>query len=196
MTSADHRSESALGEAAALACAARPRPRLLLGGLGMGFTLRAALDALPARAALVVAELHPAVVAWCRGPLAALTRGAVGDPRVTVACADVAELVARADPESFDAIALDLVEGPRAGRPDDPHFGRAALARARAALAPAGVLALWSEQEDPRFAKELARAGLRVSRRRAGARHAIYLALREADTPGGRPRERAARPRS
>jgi spermidine synthase len=196
MASSDHRSESALGEQAALACAGRRRPRLLLGGLGMGFTLRAALDVLPARAALVVAELHPAVIEWCRGPLAPLTRAVLGDPRVTVVCADVAELVRRAEPESFDAIALDLFEGPQAGRPGDPHFGRAALEQARAALAPGGALALWSEQPDPRFSKELARAGLRVSRARGGPRHAIYLAVREADTRGGRPRVPAARHRS
>lgn len=199
MTSAAHRSELALGALAAETCAGRRAPRLLLGGLGMGFSLRAALDALSPRARVVVAELHPVVVAWCRGPLAALTGAAVQDPRVEVECADVAAVVARAPDASFDAVALDLFSGPRAPRDDDPHYGRAALERLHAVLRPGGALAVWSEQPDPAFAKNLRRAGFRVSRRRpgrGGLRHAVTLGVREADSRGGRPRAPAARRRS
>jgi spermidine synthase len=199
MTSAAQRSEQALGALAAEACAGRRAPRVLLGGLGMGFTLRAALDALPPLARVVVAELHSAVLDWCRGPLAPLTGGAVLDPRVEVECADVAALLARAPAEHFDAIALDLFSGPRAPRRDDPHYGQAALARMRGALRPGGVLAVWSEQADPAFARSLGRAGFAVSRRRpgrGGLRHAVTLGVREGDSRGGRPRAPGPRRRS
>lgn len=199
MTSAAQRSELALGVLAAEACAGRRAPRVLLGGLGMGFTLRAVLDALPPRARVLVAELHPAVVEWCRGPLAPLTGGAVLDARVEVECADVASLLARAPAGRLDAIALDLFSGPRAPQRDDPHYGQAALARMRSALRPGGVLAVWSEQPDPAFARSLDRAGFAVSRRRpgrGGLRHAVTLGVREGDSRDGRPRAPAPRRRS
>lgn len=203
MTSTAHRSELALGALACERCAERRSPRVLLGGLGMGFTLRAVLDALPARGRVVVAELHPVVVDWCRGPLAPLTDGAVLDPRVTVECADVAEVVAGAEPGSFDAIALDLFEGPRAPRRGHPHYGGRALAALCAALRAEGSLAVWAEQEDPAFAKRLSKTGLRVFRKRpglGGLRHVVYVGVREGvregGSRGGRPRARAGRRRS
>ena len=119
MNSVAHRSEVALAQLAAAAIAERDPPRLLIGGLGMGYTLRAALDALPSTARVTVAELEPAVVRWCRGPLAGLTDRAVDDPRVTLEVADVAEVIAAASRRTrqgsarFDAVALDLLEGPR-----------------------------------------------------------------------------------
>jgi len=189
MASRAHRSEALLAEAACNRLAGRPRPRVLIGGLGMGFTLRAALDALPAPARVIVAELTPAVVAWCRGPLAALTGGAVDDHRVTVEVGDVAGLIARAAREGagaasrssrrFDAILLDLYEGPReaAGGEGDPFYSRHALETTRAALVPGGVFAVWSEEPDAAFERRLAAAGFKVERLRArrGPRHVVYL---------------------
>jgi spermidine synthase len=198
MNGAASRSEEALARAA---CAGldRPggRPRVLLGGLGMGLTLRAALDALPAKARVVVAEIDSTIVAWCRGPLAPLHGRALDDRRVEVRVADVseviAEVIARAAAETedgidarFDAIILDLYEGPRgAAQAADPLYGDAALVRTRRALAPGGVLAVWSEEPDAAFERRLAAAGFRAERRRPGGggpRHAIYL---------GRPMPRA-----
>ena len=186
MTSAAHESESALAQWLCEDLAAQTRPRVLIGGLGMGYTLRAALDALPRTAAVRVCELEPAVVAWCRGPLAELTGRALEDPRVEVVVADVrASLRAAASGElaRFDAIALDLFVGPRGTRDEDDHplWGATALAETGRALAPGGALGVWCEEPAPGFAKRLARAGLRAQLRRAGRggrRHAIYLARR------------------
>lgn len=182
MTSRAHRSEQALAAHACGPIAARRAPRLLLGGLGMGYTLRAALDALPPRARVVVVELEPAVVSWCRGPLAPLCAAPLDDRRVSVRTDDVAAVIAHAAGPGrlFDAIALDLFEGPRGTAAEDrehPLWGRAALARARAALGPGGVLAVWSEHPAPAFEKRLARSGFRVERLREGRGgrvHTIY----------------------
>lgn len=183
MNSQANRSELALGERAAAAVASRPRPRLLIGGLGMACTLRATLDALPADADVLVAELHEAIVGWCRGPLAELTHGAVDDPRVTLRIGDVAELIREAPAECFDALVLDLYEGPAPGARSrrDPHFGERALADAHGALAPGGVLAIWAEDPDPAFEDRLRRAGFEVRHERpgrGGRRHVVYLATR------------------
>jgi len=197
MTSAAHRSEAALGE---LACARLARcraPRVLIGGLGMGFTLRAALDALPPRARVLVVELHRVVIDWCCGPLGALTAGAARDPRVSFEVADVARVIAHAA-VPFDAIALDLFEGPRGRRRNDPHFGEGALAGAHAALVPGGVFAAWSERPEPAFEKRLEAAGFAVERRRpgqGGLRHVVYLGLREPDTRDGPRGASSAEPR-
>jgi len=193
MNGAASRSEEALARAA---CESLPKdgprgvaPRVLIGGLGMGLTLRAALDALPRAARLVVAEIDPTIVAWCRGPLAPLHGDALEDRRVRLEIDDVARVIARAgeaapagepDPR-FDAILLDLYEGPRAAAQaaGDPFYGAAALARTRRALVPGGVLAVWSEDPDAGFERRLAAAGFRAERRRAwggGPRHAVYLA--------------------
>jgi spermidine synthase len=162
-------------------------PRVLIGGLGMGFTLRAALDSLPASASVVVAELDPEILAWCRGPLGPITRHAVGDPRVRVELADVARVIARANPGSYDAILLDLYEGPNAAsqRPDDPFYSSRALASARAALAPGGVLGVWAEDADAAFHKRFAAGGFTVTTHRIGSggrRHIVYLGRRERGT--------------
>jgi spermidine synthase len=174
MNSASRRSEEAL---ATLALADRGARRVLIGGLGMGFTLRAALDAVAADARVTVVELNADVLAWCKGPLAEATGGAVLDPRVSIELADVAHVIARAPAASWDAIALDLYEGPYA---DDAHFGTAALARARRALTPGGVLAVWSEDADARFQKRLVAAGFDVATHRIGCggrRHAVYIGV-------------------
>lgn len=179
MTSAAHRSESLLAESACAALGRRRRPRVLISGLGLGFTLRAALDALPPAARVEVAELEPAVVDWCRGPLADATRHALDDPRVRVRIEDVALPLARAasGPTRFDAVVLDLFEGP--GGDDDPIFGKLGLAQLRAGLAEDGVLAVWSERPDPRFERRLRLAGFACERMRSGPgglRHAVYVA--------------------
>lgn len=184
MNSATSRSEVALAEIACAELAGRAAPRVLVGGLGMGCTLRAALDALPTTARVVVAELHAAVVGWCRGPLAALTGNAIDDPRVEVRLGDVAcalREAARPGSARLDAVLLDLYEGPHpASQPrDHPHYGAEALARTRAALRPGGILAIWSEDADALFERELSRAGFTVRRERpgrGGRRHAVYVA--------------------
>jgi spermidine synthase len=179
MTSNDRRSEQAL---ATLACRAitAPRPRILIGGLGMAYTVRAALDALPAGAEVVVAELTPAIATWCRGPLAPLTASALDDPRVSVVIGDVAQLIADAPRGRYHAILLDLYEGPHAAtqRADDPFYSRAALARTRDALGDGGLFAVWSEEPDEPFARRLATAGFEVETHRLGKprRHVVYLA--------------------
>lgn len=189
MNSSWHRSEIAVAQLACRLLAGRSKPRVLIGGLGMGFTLRAALDELPRTARITVGEIEPAVVRWCRGPLSGLTRQAVEDPRVDIVLADAAGLIARAaadDAGRLDAIVLDLYEGPRTATQarEDPFWGPAALRRTRQALAPGGIFSVWSEDPDTAFEKRLAAAGFRVERRRpesGGPRHAVYLA--EAPTP-------------
>lgn len=151
----------------------------------MGFTLRAVLDTLPASAQVVVAELNPIVVEWCRGPLAALTANAVGDPRVTVDIGDVAQRIRRSavngGEERFDAIVLDLYRGPHAKTHpvDDPLYGSRAIENMRAALKPCGVVAVWGEQYDEGFDKRLRSAGFTVTSDRpgrGGLRHVVFLA--------------------
>jgi spermidine synthase len=176
-------SELALGRLACEAIAKRSTPRVLIGGLGMACTLRACLDVLPARAQVVVAELNEAVVRWCcDGPLAELTNRAAQDPRVELRVGDVADLIreaARPGADRFDAVILDLYEGPHPVCPrDHPHYGQEALAHVHAALRNRGVFALWSEDPNPSFEKHLTRAGftLRSHRPSRGARrHIVYL---------------------
>jgi spermidine synthase len=184
MSSMAHLTEAAVAETACREIADRERPRVLIGGLGMGYTLRAALDALPRGGRVVVAEINEAVVRWCRGPLAPLTGTAVRDSRAKVLLQDVAEVIAAAgrDPrQRFDAVILDLYEGPRAATQgkEDPFFGREALRRTGEALTSKGVLAVWSEDPDAAFEKSLRRAGFQVERRKpgkGGPRHTVYLA--------------------
>jgi spermidine synthase len=183
MNSASQRSEQAL---ATLGCApilGRRAPRVLIGGLGMGLTLRAALDVLPAEAEVVVAELTPTIVDWCRGPLGALTGEAVGDPRVSVVVGDVARVIAQALGGSFDAILLDLYEGPHSAtqRREDPFYGPQALVRARAALRPGGVLGVWAEELAPGFTARMEAAGFGATVHRpgrGGRAHVVYVGVR------------------
>jgi spermidine synthase len=182
MTSVAHRSEEALADVACAPLAQHPRPRVIVGGLGMGYTLRAALDRLPGRARVLLVDLNPAVVTWCRGPLASLSGGALDDPRVEVEVDDVAHVIDRAGPGSQDAILLDLYEGPHqaTNRWDDPLYGEAALARTCRALRPQGRFAVWSEEVDRPFERRLAAAGFEVQthRTRGGRTHVIYEAVR------------------
>jgi len=179
MSSMAHLTEVAVAEIACGEVAGRESPRVLIGGLGMGFTLRAALDALPRTGRVVVAEINEAVVRWCRGPLAPLTERAAMDFRSKIVVEDVAKVIG--GDERFDAIILDLYEGPRQatqGR-EDPFYGPEALKRTRQALTPKGVLAVWSEDPDAAFEKRLRTGGFNVERRKpgkGGPRHTVYLA--------------------
>jgi spermidine synthase len=187
MTSAAHRSEAALAQLTCDAVADRRRPRILIGGLGMGFTLRAALDKLPTAARCTVVDLNPSVVAWCKGPLSALTKHATSDRRVLTVIGNVARVIADAPAASYDAIVLDLYEGPHraTNRVSDPLYGDVALKRAAEALTPDGVLAIWSEERDAAFEKRFA-ADFNVSHHRGargGRTHVIYLGTRRRRRP-------------
>jgi spermidine synthase len=182
MNSAAQRSEQALAREVCGQISSRPTPFVLVGGLGMGLTLRAALDTLPANARVIVAELNLAIVEWCRGPLAELTDSAVDDPRVAVTVGDVADAIRNATPESrYDAILIDLYEGPRGGRrSDEPFYGRRALEETRGALAPGGVFGVWAESPDAVFEKRLRAAGFSFAKTRpghGGLRHVVYTAM-------------------
>ncbi len=185
MNSRLHASEDALGALACGRIAGRPKAKVLVGGLGMGFTLAAALAHLGRDATVVVVELVPAVVTWNREHLGHLAGHPLRDPRVKVRVEDVGAVM-RASPAAFDAILLDVDNGPegltRAG--NDALYGRAGLAVARAALRQKGVLAVWSARPDPAFTRRLRAAGFRVdeqevrARERKGAKHTIWLATR------------------
>jgi spermidine synthase len=182
MTSVAHRSEDELASLSCAALAGKARPKVLLGGLGMGFTLRTALDGLPAGARVTVVDLNRPLVDWNRGPLAFLTQNAVADTRVKIVVADVADAIARSPAGQFDAIVLDLYEGPHAAtnRAPDPLYGSDALARTRSALRPGGVFAVWSEERDRAFEDRLAAAGFSVERHKSGQGgrvHVVYVGL-------------------
>ena len=187
MNSTANRSEVMLGELAAKRVALRPKPRVLVGGLGMGLTLKAVLDALPADAEVVVAEFNPVVVRWCRGPLAGLTQHSIEDPRVTVIVDDVAYLIGQAaEPKArkFDAIIIDLYEGPhaRTDARNDPFYGSRALKTTADALTDGGIFAIWGENPDEAFEKRLAAAGFTIYRQRpgrGGLRHVVYVAQKQ-----------------
>ena len=184
MNASANLSEIVLAQLACEPLKNRKKPRVLVGGLGMGFTLKAALDQLPADAAVVVAELNPIMVRWCRGPIKHLTGGAVDDPRVKVVIDDVAAVIRHAavtgGGNRFDAIILDLYEGPYGGDPGrGAHlYGDMALASSRSALKPGGVFAVWSEDPDQAFERRLKTAGFSVHRQRPGrgGRHVVYIA--------------------
>jgi spermidine synthase len=183
MSSRMHGSEEAL---ATLACAhvrAYAEPSVLVGGLGMGFTLRATLDLLPTAACVVVAELVPAVVEWNRGPLGSLADHPLKDPRVSIEHGDVGAVL-RASRDRFDAILLDVDNGPDAftSAGNASLYDDRGLAAARGALRSEGVLAVWSAWEDRKFEQRLRYAGfqVKVERVRArlkqgGPRHTIFL---------------------
>ena len=166
---------------------AAPAPRLLIGGYGMGFTLRAALAAHP-RARVTVAELVPEIIEWARGPMADLTAGCLEDPRVDLRMGDVSAYVddaADGTSEAYDAILLDVDNGPDALVHEQNRriYSFAGLRAARAALAPGGVLAIWSAGPDPAFTRRLEKAGFAVEEvevrarpNNKGPRHTIWFA--------------------
>ncbi|MGG7579141.1 spermidine synthase [Rhizobium sp. Nf11,1] len=166
---------------------AHPKPKILIGGLGMGFTLRAALAVLPQDAGVIVAELVPAVVAWARGPMAEVFKGCLDDPRVHVHQGDVGEAI-HAGKAAYDAILLDVDNGPDGltRKSNDRLYDFAGLRATRDALRPGGVLAVWSSGPDPDFTRRLKDSGLSVdvvntrANRKRGARHVIWLAAKPA----------------
>jgi spermidine synthase len=187
MNSSANRSEVTLGEHACRMVAGRPRPRVLIGGLGMAFTLRASLDVLPADARVVVAELSPAIVEWCRGPLAGLTACSISDPRVQVETDDVAAVIiaaSRKGAERYDAIVIDLYVGPSADSDPhfDPYYGSHALQTTSHALTPGGIFAIWGENPDAAFERRLIAARFTFERLRpgrGGLRHVVYIARKK-----------------
>lgn len=181
-------SEEALAALACAKIAGRAGPRVLIGGLGMGFTLRAALKALDASARIEVAELVPEVAHWAMGPMAEIFAKSLQDARVRVELADVAEII-RAASSAYDAILLDVDNGPDGltRQANDRLYDARGLAAARAALKPGGVLAVWSSGPDRRFTQKLRDAGFaaeeiaaRARGTRGGARHVIWIATRPA----------------
>ncbi len=179
-------SEQALATLTCGRISGRLSPHMLIGGLGMGFTLRAALAVLPADAEVTVAELAGAVIAWARGPLAELFEGGLDDPRVRLLEGDVGAAI-RGGRGAYDAILLDVDNGPAglSRRENDNLYDAKGLAAARAALRPGGVLAVWSAAPDARFTERLHRAGyaveevcVRARRPGRGARHVIWLAAK------------------
>jgi len=184
MNSLAHESEDSLGKLACARIADRPEPIVLIGGLGMGFTLASALRNLNEHARVVVAELVPAVVAWNRKQLADLTGNPLTDRRVEIREIDVAKIL-REERDTYDAILLDVDNGPEGmtRKGNDWLYSQNGLNASSNALRSRGILAVWSATPDEAFAKRLHRAGFEVeevrvrSRSRHGAaRHTIWIA--------------------
>ena len=181
MNSRRGRSEQQLAVLAAERVGAANRARVLIGGLGMGFTLRSALEHFPPDSEIVVAELVPADIAWARGPLADVHGQSLDDPRVTLVEGDVADQIR--DGGAFDAILLDVDNGPDGlTRADnDGLYSPGGLAGAKAALRRGGILAIWSADPDARFLRLLNMSGFaaeEVRIRAGGARHVVWLGRR------------------
>src|SRR4051794_5788683 len=179
-------SEAALATLAAKKIEKLTKPVVLIGGLGMGFTLRAALGALGSKAQIVVAELVPAVVAWARGPMAEIFGDSLSDPRVSIQETDVTEIIG-SNRSPFDAILLDVDNGPEGltRKANDALYSSAGLSAAHAALRPGGVLAVWSSGPNVAFSKRLHGAGfdvnevnIRATGKGGGARHIIWIATK------------------
>ncbi|HTJ59282.1 MAG TPA: hypothetical protein VL418_17245 [Devosiaceae bacterium] len=177
-------SEQALANLACSRILDRPQPQILIGGLGMGFTLRAALSDVGEDAGIIVAELLPSVVAWARGPMAELFGGCLDDPRVSLREMDVGRLI-ESQRASYDAILLDVDNGPDGltRQANDGLYNHKGLSAARTALRPGGVLAVWSSGPDKDFTARLGQSGFAVEEHkvrargtRGGARHVIWLA--------------------
>jgi spermidine synthase len=182
-------SEEALATLASMRIKALAAPRLLIGGLGMGFTLRAALKVLGPQAKITVVELVPAIIAWAHGPMAELFGDSLHDPRVTLLEADVAKPIA-AGRAAYDAILLDVDNGPEGltRKSNDALYDLPGLRAAYAALSPGGVLAVWSSGPNEKFTARLRSAGfvaeeiaIRATGKRGGARHVIWIATRPAN---------------
>ncbi len=182
MSSARYHSEQELA-AVALKRVKAKSPVVLIGGLGLGYTVRATLDLLPAQGSVVVAEISPDVVAWNRGPLAHLAQAPLDDPRASVEVTDVAK-VAAASRERFDAVLLDVDLGPSAlaARDNQKLYEDKGISALRASLKPGGVLVVWSAGPDAPFLKRLGRAGFEASIERSAARaggggsHVLFIA--------------------
>jgi spermidine synthase len=179
-------SEEALATLTCKKIEAVKRPHLLVGGLGMGFTLRAALAVLGREARITVAELVPAVIAWARGPMAELFGDSLTDPRASIREADVVDVI-KTSPSAFDAILLDVDNGPEAliRKANDALYDLNGLKAIRGALRPGGILAVWSSGPNIAFTKRLRAAdfdvnevGVRATAKRSGAHHVIWFATK------------------
>jgi len=179
-------SEEALATLACRRIETVKRPHLLIGGLGMGFTLRAALAVLGSDARIMVAELVPAVIGWARGPMADIFGDSLDDPRASIREADVVDVI-RSHDSAFDAILLDVDNGPEGliRKANDALYDLKGLNAIRRALRPGGVLAVWSSGPNPLFSKRLRAAGfdvnevaVRATTKRSGARHLIWFATK------------------
>ena len=177
-------SEKALATLSCERLRERPAPRILIGGLGMGFTLRAALAELGPDARIVVAEIVPTVVAWARGHMAPVFETSLDDPRVSIEVTDVGDLIRRSR-SAFDAILLDVDNGPEglSREANDGLYTLAGLHAARAALRPGGVLVVWASSPNRGFSQRLRQTGFRVDEvsvratdSGGGARHVLWLA--------------------
>jgi len=185
MSTLEHESEDVLAKLTCKKIARRPRPRVLIGGLGMGYTLVAALHHLGDDAEVVVAELIPAVVRWNRGPLGAHAGHPLQDSRTTVREGDVAKIL-REERQAYDAILLDVDNGPRgvSRRKNNWLYGLDGLTEAYLALRPRGILAVWSAGPNRAFMERLRKVGFKVGQTRVrsdgkqGDLHAIWLAER------------------
>ena len=186
MSTRMHGSEVALGTMACDRLAGHKSPHLLIGGYGMGYTLRAVLGQLGPTARVTVVELVPGIIAWARGPMAAVTAGCLDDPRVTVTVGDVGASMAHSTAQ-YDAILLDVDNGPdgltRAA--NDGLYSPQGLANAKQALRPAGILAVWSAAPDTAFGRQLERGGFSVETVKVraretgkGATHIIWFATK------------------
>ena len=176
-------SEEALASLTHARLKGRAKPRILIGGLGMGFTLRAALAEWGPDAGVTIAELVPEVVAWARGPMAHIHGQGLTDPRVTIFEGDVAALI-NAEPARWDAILLDVDNGPEGlmRKANDDLYDAYGLTEAHAALRKGGILAVWSVDPNPAFTRRLKSAGFAVEELRVhangkggGSRHVIWL---------------------
>lgn len=185
MNSRLYGSEVALFKLAWAKAAHRQAPRILIGGLGMGFTLRAALADLPKDAKVVVAELVPEVIAWARGHLAPLYGDSLADPRARIVQGDVADRLAEAKPP-YDLILMDVDNGPDGLNRDanDSLYSLHGLTNLKRATKPGGVVAIWSAAHDGKFARRFAHAGFTVTEHKVGAapsgkgpKHVIWVGV-------------------
>lgn len=195
-------SEEALATLATERIGHRPKQRWLIGGLGMGFTLRAALKVVPPDAELVVVELVPGVIKWAKGQLAEIHGDSLNDPRVRLREGDVGAAMT-SDAQKFDAILLDVDNGPEGlSRPgNDRLYSHGGIASAKAALRPGGVVAVWSVAPDAGFTKRLQQSGMVVEELKVragttgrGARHIIWMAT-NAPQRAAQPRPKLGAPR-
>lgn len=186
MSTRMHGSEVALGTMACDRLAGHKSPHLLIGGYGMGFTLRAVLGQLGPTARVTVVELVPGIIAWARGPMAAVTAGCLDDPRVKPTMGDVGASMAHSTAQ-YDAILLDVDNGPdgltRAA--NDGLYSPQGLANAKQALRPGGILAVWSAAPDTAFGRQLEHGGFSVETVKVraretgkGATHIIWFATK------------------
>ena len=186
MNSRVHGSEDALASLVCERLTTRNGVRILIGGLGMGFTLAAVLRDAGTDSEVVISELVPEVVAWHRGPLRAVSGTTLDDPRVTIRQEDVGRII-RASTNTFDAIILDVDNGPRAltSKQNEWLYGAAGLRAAHTALGPSGILAVWSAGPDPAFTRRLEQCGFKAEEvpvrgrgAKGGFRYLIWIARR------------------